>query len=56
MRLVASPDGKDGSVTIHANAKVYGGGMDGKKLLGSVPGSIHPAAAAEEFLDRHLKR
>jgi quercetin 2,3-dioxygenase len=28
LRLVASPDGKDGSVTIHANANVYAGLLD----------------------------
>ena len=29
LRLVASPDGRDGSVTIHANASMYAGLIDG---------------------------
>ena len=29
LRLVASPDGRDGSVTIHANASMYAGLFDG---------------------------
>src|SRR5262249_24274760 len=29
LRLVASPDGKDGSVTIHSNQRIYAGLFDG---------------------------
>jgi redox-sensitive bicupin YhaK (pirin superfamily) len=29
LRLVASPDGSDGSVTVHADAKLYAGLLDG---------------------------
>ena len=29
LRLVASPDGADGSVTVHADAKLYAGLLDG---------------------------
>ena len=29
LRLVASPDGRDGSVTLHADAAIYGGLFDG---------------------------
>ncbi len=32
LRLVASPDGADGSVLIHADAKVYAGLFDGNEL------------------------
>ena len=31
LRLVASPDGAQGSVTIHANARVYAGLLDGQE-------------------------
>jgi redox-sensitive bicupin YhaK (pirin superfamily) len=30
LRLIASPDGSDGSVTIHQNARVYSGMLDGR--------------------------
>jgi redox-sensitive bicupin YhaK (pirin superfamily) len=30
LRLIASPDGRDGSVTIHQDARVYAGMLDGK--------------------------
>ena len=33
LRLVASPDGRDGSVTIHANAAIYSGLFDGTEKL-----------------------
>jgi quercetin 2,3-dioxygenase len=33
LRLVASPDGRDGSVTIHADASIYGGLFDGAQSL-----------------------
>ena len=33
LRLVASPDGRDGSVTIHADASIYGGLFDGAASL-----------------------
>ena len=33
LRLVASPDGRDGSVTIHADAAVYSGLFDGSQAL-----------------------
>jgi redox-sensitive bicupin YhaK (pirin superfamily) len=33
LRLVASPDGADGSVTIHANASIYSGLFDGDQRL-----------------------
>jgi quercetin 2,3-dioxygenase len=33
LRLVASPDGRDGSVTIHADASIYGGLFDAGESL-----------------------
>jgi len=33
LRLVASPDGRDGSVTIHADAAIYSGLFDGAQAL-----------------------
>ena len=33
LRLVASPDGRDGSVTIHADAAIYSGLFDGAQRL-----------------------
>lgn len=33
LRLVASPDGRDGSVTIHADAAIYSGLFDGEQPL-----------------------
>jgi len=33
LRLVASPDGRDGSVTIHADASIYSGLFDGAQQL-----------------------
>ena len=33
MRLVASPDGREGSVTIHADASIYSGLFDGAQTL-----------------------
>ena len=33
LRLVASPDGRDGSVTIHADAAIYSGLFDGAQSL-----------------------
>jgi redox-sensitive bicupin YhaK (pirin superfamily) len=33
LRLVASPDGRDGSVTIHADAALYSGLFDGEQAL-----------------------
>jgi quercetin 2,3-dioxygenase len=33
LRLVASPDGRDGSVTIHADAAIYSGAFDGAQQL-----------------------
>jgi redox-sensitive bicupin YhaK (pirin superfamily) len=33
LRLVASPDGADGSVTIHADASLYAGLLDGDELV-----------------------
>ncbi len=33
LRLVASPDGRDGSVTIHADAAIYSGLFDGEQQL-----------------------
>ena len=33
LRLVASPDGRDGSVTIHADASIYSGLFDGDQQL-----------------------
>ncbi|MEP7098916.1 MAG: pirin family protein [Burkholderiales bacterium] len=33
LRLVASPDGRDGSVTIHADAAIYSGLFDGDQAL-----------------------
>ena len=33
LRLVASPDGRDGSVTLHADASIYAGLLDGPQTL-----------------------
>jgi redox-sensitive bicupin YhaK (pirin superfamily) len=33
LRLVASPDGRDGSVTIHADASIYAGLFDGEQQV-----------------------
>ena len=33
LKLIASPDGRDGSVTIHADAAIYSGLFDGAKAL-----------------------
>ncbi|WP_342707150.1 pirin family protein [Nitrosovibrio tenuis] len=33
LRLIASPDGSDGSVTIHADAKMYGALLDGSERV-----------------------
>jgi hypothetical protein len=33
LRLIASPDGRDGSVTIHADAAIYSGLFDGAQTL-----------------------
>jgi redox-sensitive bicupin YhaK (pirin superfamily) len=33
LRLVASPDGREGSVTIHADASIYSGRFDGTQAL-----------------------
>ena len=33
LRLIASPDGRDGSVTIHADASIYGGLFDGTERI-----------------------
>jgi len=33
LRLVASPDGRDGSVTLHADASIYAGLLDGPQVL-----------------------
>jgi redox-sensitive bicupin YhaK (pirin superfamily) len=33
LRLVASPDGRDGSVTIHADASIYAGLFDGEQKI-----------------------
>ena len=43
LRLVASPDGRDGSVTIHADASIYGGLFDGSE---SVVRPLDPARRA----------
>ena len=33
LRLIASPDGRDGSVTLHADASIYAGLLDGPQAL-----------------------
>jgi redox-sensitive bicupin YhaK (pirin superfamily) len=33
LRLIASPDGADGSVTIHSDAKIFSGLLDGKERV-----------------------
>ena len=33
LRLIASPDGREGSVTIHANASIYSGLFDGSERI-----------------------
>jgi len=34
LRIIASPDGRDGSVTIHQDARLYAGVIDGAKPIG----------------------
>jgi quercetin 2,3-dioxygenase len=47
LRLIASPDGRDGSVTIHQNALVFAGLFDGKEAarhtLSGQKGYVHVA-------------
>jgi redox-sensitive bicupin YhaK (pirin superfamily) len=48
LRLIASPDGRDGSVTIHQNALLYAGLFDGAEsaklaLDGNRKGYVHVA-------------
>ncbi len=42
LRLIASPDGHDGSVTIHQNARVYAALLDGEDK------AAHPLAAGRK--------
>ncbi len=49
LRLVASPDGRDGSVTIHADASIYSGLLDGAQPLRR---EIDPARKAYVHLVR----
>lgn len=51
LRVVASPDGRDGSVTLHADASIYAGLIDGAEQVGfAVPGGrrvyVHVARGA----------
>ena len=39
LRLVASPDGRDGSVTVHADASIRAGLFDAVRAVGTCPGS-----------------
>jgi redox-sensitive bicupin YhaK (pirin superfamily) len=42
LRLVASPEGRDGSVTVHADARVYAGTFDeGERAELSIPAGRH---------------
>ncbi|HEY9239679.1 MAG TPA: pirin family protein [Burkholderiaceae bacterium] len=49
LRLVASPDGRDGSVTIHADAAIYAGLFDGDQ---AVARALDPARKAYVHLVR----
>lgn len=42
LRLIASPDGSDGSVTIHQNARLYAALLDGEERI------THPLAAGRQ--------
>jgi redox-sensitive bicupin YhaK (pirin superfamily) len=53
LRLIASPDGADGSVTIHQDARVYAGILDGRDeaslpLAKNRRGYVHVARGAIE--------
>ncbi|ODU07834.1 MAG: quercetin 2,3-dioxygenase [Rubrivivax sp. SCN 71-131] len=53
LRLIASPDGEEGSVTIHADARVYAGLFDGEERAGMAlepgrPAYVHLARGALE--------
>jgi redox-sensitive bicupin YhaK (pirin superfamily) len=59
LRLVASPDGADGSVTIHQNAWVYASVLDGEdQVLHALPAGhkayVHVARGSVEFNGQHL--
>ena len=59
LRLVASPDGADGSVTIHQSARVYAGLFDGdeRTRLALEPGRrayVHVARGTVRVNGRHL--
>jgi hypothetical protein len=44
LRLIASPDGKDRSVTVHAHASIYAGLFDGKEVRrASLVSSLDPS-------------
>ena len=49
LRLVASPDGRDGSVTVHADASIYAGLFDGDEAAEL---QLDPARLAYAFVAR----
>jgi redox-sensitive bicupin YhaK (pirin superfamily) len=49
LRLVASPDGRDGSVTVHADASISAGLFDGDE---SAELTLHPGRLAYVFVAR----
>ena len=60
LRLVASPDGADGSVTIHADAALYAGLLDGAEtadltLAPGRKGYVHVVQGELDVNGQHLK-
>jgi redox-sensitive bicupin YhaK (pirin superfamily) len=60
LRLVASPDGAEGSVTIHANARIYAGLFDGDEsaqlqLASGRKGYVHLVRGELEVNGKPLK-
>ena len=60
LRLIASPDGREGSVTIHQDARVYASMLDGKdavthRLTPERRAYVHVARGAVEVNGKKLK-
>jgi redox-sensitive bicupin YhaK (pirin superfamily) len=60
LRLVGSPDGAEGSITLHADARIYAGLFDGDEhaelaLDPQRPAYVHVARGEVEVNGRHLK-
>ncbi len=55
LRLVASPDGADGSVTIHQDARVYAGLLDGTETASARTRSRAPCLCARRARQRRSR-